>query len=138
MKFHGDGQVLDEDTSELETFHTDLDLFAGNSGAPILDSGGVVVGIASAGGEDFGTVTGADCQMGVVGDSRHASERATYAFRALEALCRATPDSGLCATAVSGCGFAGPVLNGGAWPQLWIALTSGWWLAHRRRSAKKR
>lgn len=94
MKVHGDGHVTEARQEAHTYFVTDLDLFAGNSGSPVVDGAGEVVGIVGSGADDYVCNGELGCcrpQISVAGQG--VGERATYADRALDALHAASEEA---------------------------------------------
>jgi hypothetical protein len=103
MKAHTRGTVLDGGEPDLDSFTTDLDLFNGNSGSPVLDDEGRIIGVASAGLDDYGSATGDTCRSVVVSGAGNGGERITYAFQAADALCDVSDYPELCGHPNAGC-----------------------------------
>ena len=93
MKLHENGTVYDDGAPNLHTFISSLDASHGDSGAPVFDEYGQLVGVLGQGGSD--TYTGPDgCELtNYLPDSaEYAEEQSTYACFALEGFCERVED----------------------------------------------
>ncbi len=93
MKLHENGTVYDDGAPKFETFISSLDASHGDSGAPVFDEYGQLVGVLGQGGSD--TYTGPDgCELtNYVPDSaEYAEEQSTYACFALDGFCERVED----------------------------------------------
>jgi hypothetical protein len=109
-KVRGGGKVLDDREATLDYFTTDLDLFAGDSGAPVLDAAGSIVGIASGGEQDLQLDLERQCHEVTAfnGSDGMLGERITYAFQAVSSLCESGKgDESLCRSATDSEAAAG-------------------------------
>jgi V8-like Glu-specific endopeptidase len=94
-------------------FLTDLDAFQGMSGAPLFDSEQHLVGIDNRGAPDFVWDAAGRCYRPAVLAQNTGAEAATYALRALDALCALEPARSVCrpagqlATVGGGCSVNG-------------------------------
>jgi trypsin-like peptidase len=95
LKVQPDVRVRDARTDELDYFVAALDAFEGASGGPVIRADGSVVGVLAQGRADY-VESDAGCREVAVLDEDDAAEAVTYAFRALEGLCRDAPDDALC------------------------------------------
>lgn len=104
MKLHENGTVYDDGAPKYETFISSLDASHGNSGAPVFDDAGRLVGVLGQGGYD--TYTGADgCELtNYLPDSaEYAEEQSTYACFALDGFCdRVEDEHELCGASCDG------------------------------------
>jgi hypothetical protein len=99
LKWDMGARVHDARDAEAGYFVADTDTFHGSSGSPALDSEMNVVGIFTRGSRDFAD-TDRGCRSSVRRDSSvdEPNERFTYVHHAVAALCRAAPQSPLCAS----------------------------------------
>jgi hypothetical protein len=90
------GAVVDPRSQSSDYFLTNLDAFAGMSGAPVFDASQRLVGIDNRGASDFTFDPVRGCQSPRVLDDDAGGEAATRAIRALDSLCREFPDRTVC------------------------------------------
>jgi len=111
-------------SATLDYFVTAADAFEGDSGGPLLRDGRQVVGILARGNSDYSSTPSGCFDVAQRSESQGA-EQATYAFRALDELCRAAPGSTeLCRTSAAGggCSFSS-VAEHTAW-HAWLLASS--------------
>jgi hypothetical protein len=89
------GPVVKARPAWLDFFASSLDVFHGASGSPVLDADGRMVGLLARGGDDWAAGPGG-CRSAAHRPEAAGEEEATYAFRALEGLCRAAPGAVPC------------------------------------------
>jgi hypothetical protein len=91
------GAVVDDARpATLDYFTATTDSFYGNSGSPIVDAAGALVGIQNRGAADF-VATEAGCNaLSRAQPGAASEEQATYAFRALDGLCERAPNRWPC------------------------------------------
>jgi hypothetical protein len=140
----GAGRVADPHAAALDIFTAALDAFGGNSGSPVVDENLRIVGIQRRGAPDY-QPTPAGCTARVRLDDGTASgrEEITYAFRALEGLCRTNSDEVLCGSDAA-CSIASTGLSSGSMPERRAPFI--WWVVgfaalgrrHRRANARPR
>lgn len=96
MKIDDGGEVTDPRSSLLDVFGLNTDTFSGNSGSGIFDDDGVLVGVLVTGQVDYAIDDARQCVGVNVLPETPGGESATYAFRAVDALCEAHPSSAAC------------------------------------------
>ena len=103
------------------------DAFAGNSGSPVFDDEGSLVGILSRGERDYELVDGC---IGArrLGPMEGAGEVAASARTALEVLCDSSPDEAPCAQLPAGCAASRARDSG------WLAMVLLLWARRRPHS----
>jgi hypothetical protein len=150
LKADAGGRVRDPRGTVLDYFVADTDSSEGQSGGAAFDDALGLLGILARGGLDF-EITPEGCNvMSDQPDPNAANEQFTYAFRAVEALCRQRPAaSSLCRAdcgepcqalpepvdnSPGGCAVAGPAIHPGSPPLVAVTLLlTSWALARTRR-----
>jgi hypothetical protein len=97
LKVQPDVRVADARSDQLDYFVMALDAFEGASGGPVIRADGTVVGVLAQGRADY-VETDQACRGVAVLDESESAEVVTYAFRALDGLCRDAPDSSPCSS----------------------------------------
>jgi hypothetical protein len=97
LKLDDGGRIRDLREPTLDYFTADTDTAHGSSGGGAFDLAMNLVGVLARGGDDL-VATEAGCNVNASSaDGAHADEEFTYAFRAVESLCRNAPGaSSLC------------------------------------------
>ena len=109
LKIDNGGQVRDQRDATLDYFVANLDTFGGNSGSGVFDQGtGLLTGILVRGEQDYVFDSANNCnRVNVCPSDGCRGEDSTYAFRAIDALCAASPQPGLCPCGDGTCDAAG-------------------------------
>jgi hypothetical protein len=96
------GRISDARLASRDFLLTNLDAFAGMSGAPILDQQDHLIGIDNRGAPDLVVDPVEGCKRPNVLPEGMGMEAATYAMRALEALCEQEPRRDICGDIAGG------------------------------------
>jgi hypothetical protein len=90
LKIAGGGKVVDVRSEHQDYFGAELDSFEGSSGGPVFDENGALLGMATAGQEDYVLDATRGCYRSHIADARAAAgkyERVLYATTVLRTLC---------------------------------------------------
>jgi hypothetical protein len=97
LKVDTSGVVTDPRGGSLDYFVSNADSFEGNSGSPVFDASGSLIGIQNRGATDYvSTVAGCNVENHLSAALEAGREKSTYAFRAVAGLCTKLPEEPFC------------------------------------------
>lgn len=130
LKIDTSGVVTDPREESLDYFVSNSDSFEGNSGSPVFDGAGSLIGIQNRGATDYvPTAAGCNVESHLSAALGAGREKSTYAFRAVAGLCAKVPEERFCVAngsslGPSKAGSDGCTVSGAAAPRRTVWTTT--------------
>jgi hypothetical protein len=104
LKVDSGAAIADVRSDVLDYFTATSDTFHGGSGSGLFDTSYRLVGVQARGGTDYvPSAAGCNARLELLEEPSLTEEAATYAFRALEALCAEAPSNAVCCSRNGSC-----------------------------------